>query len=102
MLDRLGAWQSGAFGYYADGRLQVVNLDGVVDPEAADAYRDGTTLAYMRERGVDWLADFSLHIVWFAVHSKEQLHPPATIAVVKGLPQFPPFPEYALGQITWP
>jgi hypothetical protein len=98
----LGAWQSGAFGYYANGRIQVVNLDGVVNPDAATAYRDDATIAYMRERGVDWISDFSLHLVWFAVKSKEQLHPPATIEVVKGLPQFPPFPEYALGQITWP
>jgi hypothetical protein len=55
----------------------------------------------MRERGVDWLSDFTLHIVWFAVKSKE-LHPPPTVATVKGLPQFPPFPGYALAQIEWP
>jgi hypothetical protein len=98
----LGAWQSGAFGYFANDRIEVVNLDGVVNPDAADAYRDDTTVAYMRERDVEWLADFTLHIVWFAQKSEEQLRPPPAIETVKGLPQFPPFPDYVLAQITWP
>jgi hypothetical protein len=98
----LGAWQSGAFGYYANDRIEVVNLDGVVNPDAERAMRDDTTVEYMRRRGVEWLADFTLHFVWFGVKSKEQQHPPATVEVVKGLPQFPPFPDYALGEIRWP
>jgi hypothetical protein len=98
----LGAFQSGAFGYYAGDRLQVVNLDGVVNPDAADAARDGTTVAYMRDRGVDWLADFSLPIVAFAQQSRAQMDPPPTVETVKGLPQFPPFPDYAVAEITWP
>lgn len=97
----LGAWQSGAFGYYANDRLEVVNLDGVVNPDAADALRDDTTVLYMRDRGVDWLADFTLHIVWFAQKSKEQLATPPTVEAVKGLPQYPPFPGYALAEIRW-
>jgi hypothetical protein len=98
----LGAWQSGAFGYYANDRIEVVNLDGVVNPDAADALRDDTTVAYMRDRGVDWLADFTLHLVWFAQKSEQQMHPPPTMEKVTGLPQFPPFPEYALAEIHWP
>jgi hypothetical protein len=98
----LGAWQSGAFGYYAGDRLEVVNLDGVVNPDAADALRDDTTVAYMRDRNVDWLADFTLHIVWFAQKSKEQLASPPAIEAVKGLPQYPWFPGYALAEIRWP
>jgi len=98
----LGAYQSGAFGYFANGRLEVVNLDGVVNPDAADALRHDTTVEYMRDRGVHWLADFTLHIVEFAVKSKQQLHPPPAVRKVEGLPQFPPFPGYALAEITWP
>lgn len=98
----MGAWQSGAFGYYANDRIQVVNLDGVVNPDAAKAHRDDATVAYMRDRNVGWLADFTLHIVWFAQKSKEQSHPPPAVEAVKGLPQFPPFPGYALAKITWP
>lgn len=96
----LGAWQSGAFGYYANDRIQVVNLDGVVNPDAAEAARNGTTMQYMRDRGVDWVSDFTLHIVGVVVEG-EQMHPAPTVTAVKGLPQFPPFPEYALAQIDW-
>jgi hypothetical protein len=98
----LAAWQSGAFGYYANDRIEVVNLDGVVNPDAEQAYRDDTTVAYMRDRGVDWLADFTLHLVWFGVKSKQQLREPPTVDVVRTLPQFPPFPEYGLAEIHWP
>ena len=98
----LGAYQSGAYGYYANDRLEVVNLDGVVNPDAADALRNGTTLEYMRDRGVDWLSDFTLHVVGFQAESQQQFHPPPTVEVLKGLPQYPPFPGYALAKITWP
>src|SRR4029078_2789733 len=81
----LGAYQSGAFGSSADDRIQVVNPDGVVNPDAADALRNGTTLEYMHSRDVDWLADFSLHIVGFLVDSREQGHPAPTAEGVKGL-----------------
>jgi hypothetical protein len=97
----LGAWQSGAYGYYANDRLEVVNLDGVVNPAAAEAARDHRTAQYIRDRNVDWLADFTLHIVGFAAESRE-LRPPPTVTLLKGLPQFPPFPGYAMAQIEWP
>ena len=98
----LGAYQSGAYGYYADDRLEVVNLDGVVNPDAADALRNGTTVEYMHDRGVDWLSDFTLHVVGFVADSRAHVHPPPTVDVIKGLPQYPPFPGYALAQIRWP
>jgi hypothetical protein len=97
-----GSWQSGAFGYYADDRVKVVNLDGVVNPAAADAQEQDRTVAYMRDQHVDWIADFTLHIIWFALKSHQQLEHPPVVQAVKGLPQFPPFPEYAVAQITWP
>jgi 4-amino-4-deoxy-L-arabinose transferase-like glycosyltransferase len=98
----LAAWQSGAFGYYADDRIEVVNLDGVVNPDAEEAQQHDRTIAYMRERKVDWVVDWTLHIIWFVVKSKEQVHPPPTLQGVRGLPQFPPFPEYAMASIQWP
>ena len=98
----LAAWQSGAFGYFANDRIEVVNVDGVVNPDAARAYHDDTTVAYMRDRGVNWLADFTLHLVWFGVKSKQQLREPPSVDVVRTLPQFPPFPEYGLAEIHWP
>ena len=75
----LGAYQSGAYGYYANDRLEVVNLDGVVNPDAADALRNGTTVEYMHDRGVDWLSDFTLHVVGFVVDSRAHVHPPPTV-----------------------
>lgn len=97
-----GSWQSGAFGYYADDRVKVVNLDGVVNPAAADAQEQDRTVAYMRDQHVDWIADFTLHIIWFSLKSQQQLEHPPAVQAVKGLPQFPPFPEYAVAQIRWP
>ena len=75
----LGAWQSGAFGYYAGDRITVVNLDGVVNPAAADAQRDGRTAFYIRDRGIGWLADFDLHLLWFTFRGSQQLDPKPTL-----------------------
>src|SRR5262249_26777684 len=50
----LGAWQSGAFGFYADDGVTVVNLDGVVNPDAADANRSDRLAFYIRDRRIDW------------------------------------------------
>jgi hypothetical protein len=97
----VGAWQSGAFGYYANGRVTVVNLDGVVNPDAARAARNDRTAFYIRDRGIDWLADFEPHLLWFAFGGAKQLDPSPTITGVTGLPQFPPFPDYGIARINW-
>ena len=56
----------------------------------------------MSDKHIDWIADFTLHIIWFSLKSQQQLEHPPVVKAVKGLPQFPPFPEYAVAQITWP
>ena len=38
----------------------------------------------------------------FLVDSRKQVHPVPTTEGVKGLPQYPPFPGYAMIEITWP
>ena len=98
----LGAWQSGAFGYYANDRITVVNLDGVVNPAAADAQRADRTAFYIRDRDIGWLADFDPHLVWFVFRGSQQLDPKPTLTAVRDLPQFPPFPNYGVGKINWP
>jgi hypothetical protein len=98
----LGAWQSGAFGYYAGDRITVVNLDGVVNPAAADAQRADRTAFYIRDRDIGWIADFELHLLWFAFRGSQQLDPKPTLTATKDLPQFPPFPGYGVGKINWP
>jgi len=97
----LGAWQSGAIGYFAGEDHTVVNLDGVVNPAAADATRDGTMPQYIRDRNVGWLADTDLRLVGFALNDAKRLDPVPTLTFAKGLPQFPRFPKYAIAQINW-
>ena len=98
----VGAWQSGAFGYYAGDRFTVVNLDGVVNPDAADANRSGHLAFYIRDRHIGWLADFQLNLVWFALTGASQLDPPPSVVSLPNVPQFPPLPRYEIGQIVWP
>ncbi len=99
---KLGAWQSGAFGFYANDRFTVVNLDGVVNPDSADATTDGTLPEYIRAQDLDWVADFALRIAGFTLGDAKQLQPAPTVTPVNDLPQFPPFPDYAMAGITWP
>ncbi len=54
----LGAFQSGALGYYAAGRFTVVNLDGVVDGRAGRAIRDRRLGEYALSRHVGYFADW--------------------------------------------
>ncbi len=51
---RIGALQSGALGYFAP-RLVVVNLDGVVNADAAAAVARRDLLGYARRSGVEWI-----------------------------------------------
>src|SRR5262245_47539517 len=99
---KLGAWQSGAYDYYANDRISVVNLDGVVNPDAADASRDHRLPEYIRSQHVDWVADYSLYVVGFGLRYAKQLHPPPTVEPVLDLPQFPRFPHYGMVRVIWP
>jgi hypothetical protein len=54
----VGAFQSGALAYYAANRFAVVNLDGVVDGEAARATRNRQLGEYARSRGITYFADW--------------------------------------------
>jgi len=97
----VAAWQSGAIGYYAGDDHTVVNLDGVVNPAAADATRDGTIPQYVRARGVQWLADTDLRLVGFALRDAKQLDPEPNLTFLDDLPQFARFPKYAIARINW-
>jgi hypothetical protein len=99
--DVVAAWQSGALAYYLDDHATVVNLDGVVDPDAAVAIRNGRTAEYMRRRGVDWLTDVELRVVGLQFTEAAALDPPPAIVADRSMPQFPPFPRYALVHIDW-
>lgn len=67
----VGALQSGALGYYAltsDRGVTVVNLDGVVDEEAARAFRARDLAAFARSRRVTHLADWKWNLEAFIDH----------------------------------
>jgi len=54
--DRVASFNAGAIGYFSD--RTVVNIDGVVNPDAYHALRDHRLLSYLREVGVDYAADY--------------------------------------------
>ena len=99
--DVVAAWQSGALAYYLDDHATVVNLDGVVDPDAAVAIRNRRTAEYMRRRGVDWITDVELRVVGLQFGEGAALEPPPTFRADRTVPQFAPFPRYALVHIDW-
>lgn len=57
----IGAAQSGTLSFFAVDRT-VVNLDGVVDPQAAQARRDGRLGEYVVRRNVEWVVDWTLNV----------------------------------------
>lgn len=62
----IGSFQSGALEWIADGSgTQVVNLDGVVDREAARAFRHHEIARFARSRGVTHLADWEANVRLF-------------------------------------
>lgn len=81
LVDRLvppravvGAAQSGALSYYAGDDRDVVNLDGVVDSAAASARKAKRIGAYLIERRVSWLADWSLTVASLAIEARNVDH----------------------------
>jgi hypothetical protein len=64
----VGALQSGALAWFANGRVRVVNLDGVVDGEAAAAYKSKRLLQFCKKRGVSHLADWPFNLQFLRQH----------------------------------
>lgn len=54
---RAGTFQTGFVGYFSPART-VVNLDGVVNPKAHAALRDGRLYQYLRDERIEYVADF--------------------------------------------
>ncbi len=97
----VGSLQSGALAYYAQGRIRVVNLDGVVDRSARDAIAGGTLADFARARGVTHLADWDFNLQNFDRFSTSSRNLPlrqeTSIAVpMQGSDQF------RLQRLAWP
>jgi hypothetical protein len=60
---RVAAYQSGALSYFGGGRTQVVNLDGVVNPDAPPAEHTAATARYVSAQCVRWIADDFLFVL---------------------------------------
>jgi hypothetical protein len=55
---RVGAFNSGWYAYFAPENVHVVNLDGVVNPEAFHFIKTGKLHDYLREDSISYLLDF--------------------------------------------
>jgi hypothetical protein len=56
------AYQSGALSYFGYRHITVINLDGVVDPNAPSPNVPADTLHYMQRRNVRWLTEWDFFV----------------------------------------
>jgi hypothetical protein len=94
----LAGVQSGAIGYFGQDRLTVVNLDGVVNPDADAANRHGRIAEYMRSRGVTWIADYQLFVLGLE-YQLRRLDPHVNGTLVATFPNDGGRPEYQVVRI---
>ena len=52
---KIGSFNAGIYNFYTD--REVINLDGVVNPDALAAHRDRDIAGYMRELGIEYLIE---------------------------------------------
>jgi hypothetical protein len=95
----LAGMQSGAIGYFGQPRLTVVNLDGVVNPDAEKANRHGRVAEYMRRRHVTWIADYQLFVLGLE-YELHRLDPRLKGTLVAAYPADGARPEYQLVRIA--
>jgi hypothetical protein len=97
----VGGWQSGALSYFAPKNVTVVNLDGVVNPDAVTADQHKRLGDYMRARNIGTIADFP-----FAAANLEQqaaaVHPAPAMRVIADIPADHASPPYRVIAIDWP
>jgi hypothetical protein len=94
----VAAYQSGALGYFGNGRITAINLDGVVDPNAPSPSVPADTLRYMQRRNVRWLAEWGV-----LVHKLVTFDPRSDIAVsAREVARFEqlPYVDYRVLQVT--
>lgn len=101
----VGALQSGALAWFARDRVRVVNLDGVVDGEAAAAYKSKRLLQFCKKRRVTHLADWPFNLQFLRQHDVAgPLAKPALQTVHQASPQGPrdAFVLVAVDWTGWP
>jgi hypothetical protein len=75
---RVGGFNSGILSYYS-GRT-TVNLDGVMNPDAIQAMRNRRLVAYMVERDLDYVVDFTY---WPGVFFRDFIESPWNFSAVE-------------------
>ena len=102
----LGALQSGALGYFAafESRgVRVVNLDGVVDRDAARAFREGTLDQFARDRGITHVVDWPFNLAVFRARcAKAPVLRPMAEAESQDPSGSPTGDRMILNEIEWP
>jgi 4-amino-4-deoxy-L-arabinose transferase-like glycosyltransferase len=98
----VGSFQSGALAYYACKGVTVVNLDGVVDGEAADALRDRRLAEFARQRGVTHLVDWPFNAVNFVKVSGDPDFTQEDLRPVGDTLQYQGDDRFTLHEVLWP
>lgn len=99
----IGSFQSGALAWFADGSgHRIVNLDGVVDAEAAAAFRERRLAAFARSRGVTHLADWGLNVRHFLERSGDSRVDRASLRAVGEAESQGGNEHFVLYEIAWP
>lgn len=78
----VGAFQSGALAYFADGSPRILNLDGVVDSGAGEAMRERKLAEYAHGRGVTHVADWPFNLRNFQLASPDGQVPREALSVL--------------------
>jgi hypothetical protein len=59
--EKIGSYQSGALGYFLEDNT-VINLDGVVNPDAFRALKNNNSLGYIKSENITFLTDWNLNL----------------------------------------
>ena len=84
---RVGAWQSGALAYFANRGIQVLNLDGVVNPDSPDMRDPAAMARYIKSRRLDWLVDWAILEAPFVSTGRFTLNPAPGVKTVASVSQ---------------
>ena len=59
--EKIGSYQSGALGYFLEHNT-VINLDGVVNPNAFRALKNNNSFGYIKSENIDYVTDWNLNL----------------------------------------
>jgi hypothetical protein len=97
----VGSMQTGALQYFAPPGVRVINLDGVVNPDAAQALEQRRLGIYARSQGIRYFADWQMNQLNFvAVAGLRELKLDSFQPIAWAAPQGNR--KFVLWKISWP